>query len=265
MANEEKTGPLGEDGAIKAALEGIDRVLFVMSGKGGVGKSTVAVNLAAGLALRGKKVGVMDTDFHGPDILKMLGIEHERVYHEDGWFMPMIYGDGLKIMSMAGLLEDTDTAVIWRGPIKIGVIRQFLGMTRWGELDYLVVDAPPGTGDEPLTVAQLVPGAEAIIITTPQEVSLLDVRKSIDFCRQVNLSITGIIENMSGFLCPHCGNRTDIFGSGGGRRLAEEAGLSFLGELPLDPAVVQGGDRGKPSLHRMMGDIFDQILAVKKK
>ncbi len=264
MENDGKAGPLGDDAGVTAALERIGRVLFVMSGKGGVGKSTVAVNLAAGLALRGGRVGLLDTDFHGPDTLKMLGIEHERVYHEDGHFVPIMYDEGLQVMSMAGLLENTDTAVIWRGPVKIGVIKQFLGMTRWGDLDYLVVDAPPGTGDEPLTVAQLVPGAEAVIVTTPQEVSLLDVRKSIDFCRQVGLSIAGIIENMNGFVCPHCGNKTHIFGSGGGRRLAESVGVPFLGDLPIDPGVVLGGDRGQPSLHPVMGEIIDRIVASGK-
>ncbi len=256
-----KPSPLGDDEGVRAALEKIGRVLFVMSGKGGVGKSTVAVNLAAGLALRGNRVGLLDTDFHGPDTLKMLGIEHERVYNEDGFFIPIMFDESLKVMSIAGLLEDTDSAVIWRGPVKIGVIKQFFGVTRWGNLDFLVVDAPPGTGDEPLTVAQLVPGAEAVIVTTPQEVSLLDVRKSINFCRKVGLSVAGIIENMSGFVCPHCGVKTDIFGSGGGRRLAESAGIPFLGELPIDPAVVLGGDRGTPTLHMSMGGIIDRILA----
>lgn len=252
-----------EDEDIRAALERIGRVLFVMSGKGGVGKSTVAVNLAVGLALRGFRVGLLDTDFHGPDTLKMLGIEHEKVYHEDGYFVPIMYDEGLKVMSMAGLLEDTDSAVIWRGPIKIGVIRQFIGLTAWGDLDFLVVDAPPGTGDEPLTVAQLIPGAEAVVVTTPQEVSLLDVRKSISFCRKVGLSFAGIIENMSGFVCPHCGTRTDIFGSGGGRRLADTSNLPFLGEIPLDPSVVLGGDRGTPSVHERMQDIIEKILQTR--
>ena len=263
QSEKKSQSPLGGDEDVRRTLEKIGRVLFVMSGKGGVGKSTVAVNLAAGLALRGHRVGLLDTDFHGPDTLKMLGLEHERVYSEDGFFVPIMYDEGLKVMSIAGLLEDPDSAVIWRGPVKIGVIKQFLGLTAWGDLDFLVIDAPPGTGDEPLTVAQLVPGAEAVVVTTPQEVSLLDVRKSISFCRKVNISLAGIIENMSGFICPHCGTRTDIFGSGGGRRLAEGTGIPFLGAIPLDPAVVAGGDGGFPSVHGKMAGIIERILEGK--
>ena len=238
----------GNDEDIKRTLDGIKRILFVMSGKGGVGKSTVAVNLAVGLSRKGFKTGLMDTDFHGPDTLKMLGLEDEKILSDDHSLIPIIYDEGLKVMSLAGLLESRETAVIWRGPIKIGVIRQFLGMTSWGDLDFLVIDAPPGTGDEPLTVAQLIPKAEAVVVTTPQDVALLDVKKSITFCGQVQLKIAGVIENMSGFICPKCGEKTYIFGSGGGKTLAETAGVSFLGDLPIDPAVTAGGDAGTPGL-----------------
>lgn len=235
-----------QDKKIQEFLSGIKTKLLVMSGKGGVGKSTVAVNLAVTLAEMGHKVGLMDVDFHGPNTLKMLGLEGEKMVTENEKLVPLAYGDNLQVVSISSLLDDSDTAVIWRGPLKIGVIKQFITDVRWNPCDILVIDSPPGTGDEPLTVAQTIKDARGVIVTTPQEVSILDVRKSITFCRQVNMNIAGIVENMSGLICPHCGQRIDIYKSGGGEKAARELNLPFLGALPFDPAIVAAGDDGRP-------------------
>lgn len=235
-----------EDDRIQEFLAGIKTKLLVMSGKGGVGKSTVAVNLAVTLAEMGHSVGLMDVDFHGPNTLKMLGLEGQKMMTEDQKLVPLKYTDKLQVVSISSLLDDSDTAVIWRGPLKIGVIKQFITDVRWEPMDILVIDSPPGTGDEPLTVAQTIKDAKGVIVTTPQEVSILDVRKSITFCRQVNMGIAGIVENMSGFTCPHCGQKIDIFKSGGGEKAARELNLPFLGSLPFDPAIVVAGDDGTP-------------------
>jgi len=226
-------------------LKKIRHKLVVMSGKGGVGKSTVAVNLAVALANSGKEVGIMDLDIHGPNIPKMLGIENLQISSTTAGIVPVMARKNLKAMSMAFLLDSPKKAVIWRGPMKIGLIRQFLSDVNWGELDYLIVDLPPGTGDEPLSIAQNIPvGSHAIIVTTPQEVSILDVGKSLDFARQLNMKIVGIVENMSGFACPHCGENIDLFGKGGGEILAAREGVPFLGSIPLDPAIAVSGDTG---------------------
>ncbi len=226
-------------------MKKIKHTIVVMSGKGGVGKSTVAANLAMALSKNGAKVGLLDIDIHGPNIPKMLGIEDELPIAEGNSIIP-ITSNGLKVMSMGFLLADKDTPVIWRGPMKTGVIRQFLGEVLWGELDYLIVDLPPGTGDEPLSIAQLIPGGTgAVIVTTPQEVSLLDSRKSVNFARALNMPVIGVVENMSGFTCPHCGKRTDLFKSGGGEKAAGEMGVPFLGRIPIDPSIVEKGDRGE--------------------
>lgn len=217
-----------------------------MSGKGGVGKSSVAINLAVALAARGYRVGLMDVDLHGPSTIKMLGLESEAMSAEGEDLLPIPYSQNLKVVSMASLLENRDTAVIWRGPLKISAIRQFVSDVRWGDLDYLFVDSPPGTGDEPLTVAQVIPKAHGIIVTTPQEVALLDIRKSITFCRQVGMPVFGIIENMSGLACPHCGKSIELFSSGGGERTAREMGVPFLGRIPLLPEIVVASDEGRP-------------------
>jgi Mrp family chromosome partitioning ATPase len=164
--------------------------------------------------------------------------------------LPIPFGEKMKVISMASLLENRDTAVIWRGPLKIGAIKQFISDVLWGELDYLFIDSPPGTGDEPLTVAQVVQGAEGIIVTTPQEISLLDIRKSITFCRQVKMPIFGILENMSGLICPHCGQRIDLFSTGGGERTAQEMGVPFLGKVPIRPEIVASTDQGQPYVLR---------------
>ncbi|WP_456386481.1 P-loop NTPase [Desulfolithobacter sp.] len=239
-----------QDIAITRSLGKIKHKILVMSGKGGVGKSTVAVNLAMGLANRGHRVGLMDVDLHGPDICRMLNLTGslEPPENPDDLVPPLIYNDKLKVVSLEYMMRDRDDAIIWRGPLKIQAIRQFVADMDWGELDYLIVDAPPGTGDEPLSVAQTIPGVQALIVTTPQAVALADVRKSINFCRTVEMPVVGVVENMSGFVCPHCGEGVDIFSTGGGEKTARDFDLPFLGRVPMDPRVVVAGDTGKPYL-----------------
>ena len=228
----------------KRALGKIKNKILVMSGKGGVGKTSVSVNLAIALASKGFKVGLMDVDIHGPDVPRMLGLKGLLDVNVNQKLTPIAYSENLSAVSIESLIVNKDEAIIWRGPMKYSVIQQFIGDVEWGELDYLIIDSPPGTGDEPLTVAQMIPDARAIIVTTPQEVSLADVRKSISFCRTVKMEIIGLIENMSGFVCPHCGEQTDIFGSGGGEKTAQAAGIMFMGKIPFDPQVVSCGDNG---------------------
>jgi ATP-binding protein involved in chromosome partitioning len=240
--------------ALQERLCRIKHKILVLSGKGGVGKSTVAVNIAVALASQGKKVGLLDIDIHGPNVPKMLGVEGMRIGGGPENLEPYPYSENLKLMSIGFLLQSPDSAVIWRGPLKYGVIKQFLKDVEWGDLDFLVVDAPPGTGDEPLSVCQLIEDADgAVIVTTPQEVSILDVRKCVNFCRHLSTPILGVVENMSGFACPHCGKTTDLFKKGGGERMAEELGVPFLGAVPIDPAVVAGGDSGEPIVKRAPG------------
>jgi Mrp family chromosome partitioning ATPase len=228
----------------------INHKVMVMSGKGGVGKSTVAVNLAVSLAMAGKRVGIMDVDVHGPSVPKLLHIETMPVAGSDGSLLPVevkLPQGSLEVMSVGLLLRNRDDAVIWRGPRKFGLIRQFLSDVEWGELDYLIVDAPPGTGDEPLAVAQLIENADgAVVVTTPQEVAVQDVRRCVVFCRELDLPVLGVIENMSGFVCPHCGELASIFGSGGGQRMAAEMAVPFLGSIPIEQEVVVSGDSGRP-------------------
>jgi Mrp family chromosome partitioning ATPase len=223
----------------------IKHKIVVMSGKGGVGKTSVAANLAVVLAEEGA-VGLVDADVTGPDIAMMMGVEDAHVKATESGLEPTTGPAGVKVISMAQLV-DRDTAVVWRGPLKIKALKQMLSDVEWGDLDYLVIDLPPGTSDEPLSVAQEIPDADgAVVVTTPQEVSLLDVRKSIAFAKAVKMDILGVIENMSGFVCPHCGKETAIFKVGGGEAAASELGLPFLGRVPLDPQIVVGGDAGKP-------------------
>ncbi len=239
-----------QENAITQSLGKIKNKILVMSGKGGVGKSTVSVNLALGLANKGHKVGLMDVDLHGPDVVRMLnlkGIVEPPKTPEDK-VPPLVYNDNLKVVSLEYLMQDRDEAIIWRGPLKIQAIRQFVADMDWGELDYLIIDAPPGTGDEPLSVVQTIPNVKAVVVTTPQKVALADVRKSINFCKTVNMEITGLVENMSGFVCPHCNETVDIFKTGGGEELAREFELPFLGRVPMDPRVVIAGDDGEPYL-----------------
>ena len=234
---------------VKHCVDKIKNKLIVMSGKGGVGKSTVSVNLAFALAMQGKKVGLLDVDLHGPSVPKMLGLEDAAPEAEDEKMIPVSIG-GLKVMSVGFLLRDPDEAVIWRGPMKMGVIKQFITDVVWGELDYLVVDAPPGTGDEPLTICQLLgEGSSAVIVTTPQQVAYQDVAKSLNFCCQLEMPVAGIIENMSGFACPHCGEITNIFSSGAGEQLAKQYGVELLGKIPIDPIICGDGDAGTPFIH----------------
>ncbi len=226
------------------SLKRIKNKFVVLSGKGGVGKTSVSVNISIALAGMGYRVGIMDVDIHGPDIPRMLGIKGILDIGKNKKLIPKQFSKNLSAVSIESLIVDKDDAIIWRGPLKHSAIRQFIGDVEWGELDYLIVDSPPGTGDEPLTVAQLINDARAIIVTTPQEVSLADVRKSINFCKTVNMEIFGLIENMSSFACPHCGKAIDLFGSGGGKKTADAAGIQFLGHIPFDPKVVSCGDAG---------------------
>jgi Mrp family chromosome partitioning ATPase len=239
-----------EDEQIKITqnLEKIKHRLLVFSGKGGVGKSTVAANLAIALAQKGNRVGLLDVDIHGPNLAKMLGVEDKRLETSDDGIQPVPVNDNLHVISMAFLLQDPNLPVIWRGPMKMKAIQQFLGDVMWGELDWLVIDSPPGTGDEPLSIAQLIPATEAVVVTTPQEVSILDSRKAVAFARKLNLQIIGIIENMSGLTCPHCGENIDLFKAGGGQKAAQELGLPFLGKIPINPDIVTLGDEGKSFL-----------------
>jgi len=235
-----------QDQLISTALQRIRYKLFVMSGKGGVGKSSVAVNIAAALAARGFKVGLMDVDIHGPSVPRLLGLTGQLETDRGSMVKPKRYNDNLHVVSMDSLLLDPDQAVLWRGPMKTSAIRQFISDVQWGDLDFLVVDSPPGTGDEPMTVLKLIPEALAVVVTTPQEVSLADVRKAINFLQYAQANILGVVENMSGLACPHCGKQIELFKKGGGKALAEQYGLDFLGAIPLDPTSVVAGDLGTP-------------------
>jgi Mrp family chromosome partitioning ATPase len=236
-----------EETRLHDSLAKIKHVIIVMSGKGGVGKSTVSSNLAQTLSMKGYDVGLMDIDITGPNIPKMFRIEDEKLDIQNEKLVPVLVPPSLKVMSMAFLLPDKDSEVMWRGPVKMGAIKQFIEDVEWGSLDYLVVDMPPGTGDEALSIVQLIPKADGVVIvTTPQDVALLDSRKSVTFAAQTKLPILGLIENMSGFICPHCGERIDIFKSGGGEETAKNMNIQFLGRIPLEPGVVVSGDSGLP-------------------
>jgi Mrp family chromosome partitioning ATPase len=238
-----------QDAEIKERLKHIKNKFLIMSGKGGVGKSSIAAYLSVALAKKGFKVGLMDVDLHGPSIARLLGLKGNLEAGPKGKARPINYLPNMEVISIESLMgENKDTATIWRGPLKIGVIRQFISDIEWMNLDYMIIDSPPGTGDEPLTIAQTVPDAKALIVTTPQEISLADVRKSINFCRQVNMEILGLVENMSGLKCPHCGKMIDLFKTNGGMLTAKKENLRLLATLPFDPEVVQKGDVGDMSL-----------------
>lgn len=256
MAKEMNTAQINEDQKLQMQAEQQqirDRVkqikhqILVLSGKGGVGKSTVAVNLAISLSLEGKKVGLLDIDIHGPSIPKVLNLEGASLQTDGETLLPVEVSENLKVMSIGFLLPNNDDAVIWRGPRKYHMIKQFLKDVNWGKLDFLIIDSPPGTGDEPLSIVQLLGNADgAVIVTTPQEVALSDVRKGISFCRNLNLPVIGVLENMSGFVCPKCGEITNIFKSGGGEKMAKQMNVPFLGRIPIDPQIVRACDSGQP-------------------
>ena len=241
---------IAEDKAIRGNMDKIGRKILVMSGKGGVGKTTVTVNLANALVDSGCTVGILDTDLHGPNVAKMLGCENEILTTENGGetFYPVEARPGLKVMSLAFAI-DPDSPVVWRGPMKIAAIRQFLAQADWGELDYLLIDSPPGTGDEQLTVCQTIPELTGtVIVTTPQEVAILDARRSVSFSRKMGVAILGVVENMSGLICPGCNTEIPIFGIGGGKKMCEEMGVPFLGRVPLEVPLIDAEDAGKSYL-----------------
>jgi Mrp family chromosome partitioning ATPase len=236
----------------------IHNSLLVFSGKGGVGKTTVAVNIALGLALEGKRVGLLDVDIHGPNAAHMLGADALAVTVNDGRLVPPTGVANIKVMSMAYLLPDADAPVVWRGPVKGNAIKQLIQEVDWGELDWLVIDSPPGTGDEPLSVAQLLPGTFGIVVTTSQAVALMDARKAITFAGMLKVRLLGVVENMSGLDCPHCGKPIDIFPAGAAEQLARELMVPSLGRIPMDPRMVSGGDTGHP----ILAEIPDSAAAV---
>lgn len=232
---------------LKNRMARVKHKLVVISGKGGVGKTMVAVNLAVALAMRGHEVGILDADITGPCVPKMLGLSGSRLVAGPPGIFPVVGPLGVRVVSMDFLLPDEESPVIWRGPLKAVAIRQFLADIVWGPLDYLIVDLPPGTGDEPLTIMQLLPDMDgAIIVTIPSEVSQVVVKKAITFARKLNVPVVGVIENMSGFTCPKCGTYVPIFMEGGGERMARRMGVPFLGRIPIDPRIAEASDAGEP-------------------
>ena len=267
-------GSMQDDAELKENLSNIENKFIIISGKGGVGKTTVSVNLAYSLALKGYEVGMLDVDIHGPNVAKLLGIDNEKLTSdENSRINPIKLFDNLKVISTASILESSDTPIIWRGPLKMKMINQFLKDVNWGKLDYLIIDSPPGTGDEPLSVAQLIPDLTgAIVVTTPQEVALLDSRKSVQFAKQLKIPYIGIVENMSGLICPYCKKEIDLFKKGGGKKAALELDVEFLGSIPLEPDIVKLSDEGKVFVKYMdgstaakrLGEIVEKIEAVAK-
>jgi Mrp family chromosome partitioning ATPase/predicted Fe-Mo cluster-binding NifX family protein len=254
-----------EELVLQGRMKNIRQKLLVLSGKGGVGKSTVAANLAVSLASAGNRVGLLDIDVHGPSIPKLLGLEGHRIGVVADELVPVRLTNRLAVMSIGFLLPDDNQAVIWRGPRKFHLIRQFLKDVAWGDLDYLVVDSPPGTGDEPMSVAQLVGSpAEAVVVTTPQDLAVADVRRCVSFCKTLSLPVAGIVENMSGFVCPKCGERVELFKAGGGKALADEMNVPFLGAIPIAREIVQSGDAGTPFItthaQESIGRIFADVV-----
>lgn len=253
-----------EEQKIANTLSKIKHKIVVMSGKGGVGKSTVSATLALALCAKGYRTGLLDVDLHGPSLAGILGLTGQTIQAAGDKMAPLAAANGLKVMTIQSLLQNRDDAVIWRGPMKVSAIRQFLSETDWGELDFLLIDSPPGTGDELLTVAQTIEDCKALVVTTPQEVALADVRKSLNFCQQIEMPIVGLVENMSGFVCPSCGQKHDIFKSGGGAKTAEAYKIPFLGGLPIDPSVVEGGDAGLQldKLNAATKQSFEEVVAA---
>jgi ATP-binding protein involved in chromosome partitioning len=254
-----------EQQQIRQRMNRIKHKILILSGKGGVGKSTVAVNLAVSLALAGKRTGLLDIDIHGPSIPQILNMGGKAVQAAGETILPVEMTENLKVMSIGLLLRTSTDAVIWRGPMKHQMIKQFLKDVQWGDLDFLIIDSPPGTGDEPLSIVQLLENPDgAIVVTTPQELALSDVRKGITFCRNLKLHVLGVLENMSGFVCPGCGERTDIFKSGGGEKMAEQMHVPFLGRIPIDPEIVHACDSGQPYIqgykHSEASKAFSQAI-----
>ena len=250
---------------LKYNMSKIKHKILILSNKGGVGKSSIAVNLACSLSEKGYKVGVLDADLHGPSVAKMLGFEGKRLQGSPEGILPMSVSPNLVAVSMASLIETSDAPLIWRGPLKMMALKQFLGEVQWGNLDYLVIDSPPGTGDEPLSICQLIPELEGgVIVTTPQSIALLDSRKCVNFLKNLKIPILGVIENMSGLKCPHCGKNIDLFKSGGGEKAAQEFNLPFLGKVPIDLNIVIAADEGKPYICQYKdtetSKIFNQIV-----
>lgn len=242
---------IAEDKAIRTHMDKIGRKILIMSGKGGVGKTTVTVNLANALVDNGCTVGILDTDLHGPNVAKMLGCEKGILQtNDDGvTFFPVEARKGLKVMSLAFAIPERDAPIVWRGPMKMAAIRQFLAQADWGELDYLLIDSPPGTGDEQLTVCQSIPELTGtIIVTTPQEVAILDARRSVNFSRKMGVAILGVVENMSGLICPHCKTELPLFGVGGGKKMALDMGAPYLGRIPLEVSLMEAEDAGQSYL-----------------
>ena len=255
---------------LKKTMGKIRHKFMVMSGKGGVGKSTVAVNLSVALARDGREVGILDADLHGPDVPKMLGLDLKRLEgspDRPDRIEPVAYYPNLKVVSLAFLLPDPDSPVVWRGPLKHGAFKQFLSEVSWGDLDYLIVDLPPGTGDEPLSVAQLIGEVDgAVIVTTPQDVALLDARKAVTFSRMLKIPVVGIVENMSGFSCPHCGKTINLFKVGGGQKAARELNVPFLGRIVFDPDIVENCDKGLPFVESLPNSrAAEAFLKISKK
>jgi Mrp family chromosome partitioning ATPase len=269
--NQTRKGKMGAsnklDEQLKQNMSKIKHKILVLSNKGGVGKSSIAINLAWSLSVKGFKVGILDADLHGPSVAKMLGFEGERLQGSPEGIIPMSVSPNLVAVSMASLIETSDAPLIWRGPLKMMALKQFLGEVEWGTLDYLIIDSPPGTGDEPLSICQLIPELEGgIIVTTPQKIALLDSRKCINFLKNLKIPILGIIENMSGLKCPHCGKNIDLFKSGGGEKAAEEFKIPFLGKIPIDLNMVDSTDEGKPYIsrykHSETTQIFNKVVEL---
>lgn len=249
VINEHRKQILEQQQKLKARMRKVKHKIAVISGKGGVGKSTVTVNLAAAFAMHEhvNSVGILDADIHGPSVPKIIGLQGQRLQTGPLGIVPASGSLGIKVVSMEFLLPDENAPVIWRGPLKMTAIRQFLSDIVWGDLDFLFIDLPPGTGDEPLSVAQLLPEMDGVVIVTiPSEVSQIVVKKAVTFSRKLGMPIIGIVENMSGFVCPKCGAKIDIFKSGGGQKIAEELSVPFLGSIPIEQKVCEDSDKGVP-------------------
>lgn len=238
-----------QNGQLRKRMAEVMHKIAVISGKGGVGKSLTTVNLAFALAMHGHphSVGILDADIHGPCVPKMLGMRGQQIVSGIGGLNPAVGPLGIKVMSMDFLIQGDESPVVWRGPLKMHAIRQFLSEINWGRLDYLLIDLPPGTGDEPLSVLQLLPEMDGVVIVTiPSEVSQIVVKKAVTFARMLKIPVIGVIENMSGFVCPKCGTETEIFSIGGGRKVATDLDVQFLGKIPLDPRICEDSDKGMP-------------------